>query len=919
MSERIRKQANLRKNKQVTFSNLRVIESLPLNFMQWLRDPGLRKMLAPMVLFFLVTTAFASTPDKAWVDKTLRALTLKEKIAQLVQIRVPGKFINHRSTEFEVIKDQILQNRVGGLVLFAGNIYESAILLNELQTISKLPLLVAADFERGASFRIADTTSFPWAMALGATGNDRFAYQQGLITGQESRALGVHWIFAPVMDVNNNPDNPVINIRSFGEDPKLVARMGSAFIRGARNAGVLTTAKHFPGHGDTTTDSHISLPVVESDISRLESVEFEPFRSAVEAGVDSIMTAHVAVPQVTNEPDVPATLSPKILSDLLRNTLGFRGLVVTDALEMAGITNRYWCGLAAIRAIQAGADVLLLPPNAAIAINEVERAVKLGIISETRIEQSARKILEAKSRMGLPQNRHASLRQIGRIVSLPHNVQLAQEIADCSITVVRDEQHLLPINALNDTRIFSLALTSDLESSPASLFQTEMRRRFPSLRTAWANARISDELLADIDTAISEADVIVCSLWSRLVTGQSVPSASENHRAIQAKLLASGKPLIWVAFGNPYVLRQFPEAGTYLCAFSYSDVSQIAAAKALSGEISVAGKMPVSIPGFSKIGDGFFIPKFEMVLKPAAPEIIKTTQNAFENTKRLLMSTVEAGELPGAQLLVGHQGTIVLNINAGKLNPSAESAIVTSSTIYNLDSLSRLVGNASAAMMAIESGSLIPEAPIKDYLHEIEGTELEALRIRDLLKASSDRDAKGLNESTAVMEKAVARASGVSYSRFLSGHLFEPLGMKSTFHSPPKNYPGGIARFNPSSGSTLFCNAYDLAAFAQMLLNRGIYRHQRYFRPETVMKYTGPHGLWSKPSDSDWTGSLFSSSAFGHSSSKGSLLWIDPARKMFLVLLTNPGQESERIGKIQRMISESVVSSIDGLNLTIKQ
>jgi beta-glucosidase-like glycosyl hydrolase len=337
-----------------------------------------------------------------WAAKTLQSLSLREKIAQLVQIRVPGKFLNRRSQEFQSIQDQIRANRIGGVVLFAGNVYESAILLNELQTISKVPLLVAADFERGLSFRIADTTSFPWTMAIGATASEQYAYQQGFVTGQESRALGVHWIFAPVVDVNNNPDNPVINIRSFGEDPTLVGRLGSAFIRGAKKAGVLTTAKHFPGHGDTSTDSHLGLAVVDSDLARLEAVEFKPFKDAIEAGVDSIMTAHVAVPKLTDLRETPATLSGKILTDILRNKLQFEGLIVTDALEMGGITNSYWCGLAAIRALQAGADILLLPPNATVAINEVERAVKRGDIPEDRINQSVRKILEAKSRMGLP-------------------------------------------------------------------------------------------------------------------------------------------------------------------------------------------------------------------------------------------------------------------------------------------------------------------------------------------------------------------------------------------------------------------------------------------------------------------------------------------------------------------------------------
>ncbi len=380
------------------------------------------------------------------------------------------------------------------MVLFAGNIYESAVLLNELQDISRLPLLVAGDFERGAAFRIADTTSFPWAMALGASGSEQLAYRQGVVTARESRALGVHWIFAPVMDVNNNPNNPVINIRSFGEDPQLVGRLGAAFIRGARSGGVLTTAKHFPGHGDTATDSHLGMAVVPSDLAGLQSVELVPFRSAIEAGVDSVMTAHVSVPNVTGESQVPATLSPKILSGLLRDTLQFKGLVVTDALEMGGVTNRYWSGLAAVRAIQAGADVLLLPPNAAVAINEVERAVRRGDISESRINESVSRILRAKGRLGLHRKRGVSIRNIGDTIASPENTKLAQDIADQSITVLKDDRGLLPIDPARYDRIFSLVLTPDLESAPAAAFQAEMRQRFPLTRTIWANARISDEL-----------------------------------------------------------------------------------------------------------------------------------------------------------------------------------------------------------------------------------------------------------------------------------------------------------------------------------------------------------------------------------------------------------------------------------------
>ena len=543
-------------------------------------------------------------PDKTWVDKTLKGLNLRDKVAQLIKIRVPGRFLNRQSREYLELESQIRRNHVGGVVLFAGNIYESAILLNDLQRMSQLPLLVAADFERGASFRITDTTSFPWTMAIGATGSEEFAYQQGAITAQEARALGVHWVYAPVMDVNNNPDNPVINIRSFGEDPHLVARLGTAFIRGSRDNGVLSTAKHFPGHGDTATDSHIGLAVIPSDLSRLDAVEFVPFRKAIEAGVDSIMTAHVAVPRVTGEPDVPATLSAKVLTDLLRNRLKFDGLVITDAMEMGGITTRFGTGKAAIRAVQAGADMLLLPPDTDAAIDEIVRAVGRGEISERRIDQSVERILATKSRLRLNEGRTVPIEQIASIIAAPENQKLAQEIADRSMTLLKDQRNLVPVNPVRPRKIFSLMISTDLDTSPGALFQTEMRRRFPSIETTSIDPRAPEDLVEKIFKSAARADLIVISTLVRVITGAGGVGLPDKQRALVERVFRAGKPVIWVTFGNPYVLRSFPGAPTYLCTFSYSDVSYIAAAKALSGEIPISGKMPVSIPGLAKVGNG---------------------------------------------------------------------------------------------------------------------------------------------------------------------------------------------------------------------------------------------------------------------------------------------------------------------------
>jgi beta-N-acetylhexosaminidase len=888
-----------------------VFEPLNRRRMQRIKGSIAPILVVSIILVAIVTAVFSTPPEETWTEKTLKSLSLRQKIAQLVQIRVPGKFTNHNSPEFLKIAEQIRRDQVGGLVLFAGNVYESAILLNELQSISRLPLLVASDFERGASFRIEDTTSFPWTMALGATGSEQLAYQQGLVTAQESRALGVHWIYAPVVDVNNNPDNPVINIRSFGEDPELVARLGAAFIRGAKKGSVLTTAKHFPGHGDTATDSHIGLPVVESDMARLQSIEFVPFRRAIAEGVDSIMTAHVAVPRITGESKTPATLSARILTDTLRDMLQFQGLIVTDALEMAGVANQYWCGLAAIRAIQAGADVLLLPPDAAVAINEVERAVKRGEISQARIDASVRKILDAKSRLRLQRNRLVAISQIGETIASPHNLELAQEIADRSVTVVKDEAQLLPINSLVDTHIFSLVLASDLESSPGAVFQKEMRRRFPSVRTAWANARIPEDLSETIDAEVDRADLIVCSTLVRLTSGQNAVSIPQNQLSILRKLLDTHKPVIWIAFGNPYVLRLVPQIGTYLCTFSYSDTSQIAAAKALSGEIAITGKLPISIPEYGKMGEGLQIPRFEMTLKSALPETLGLPQNAFVDTHTLLTDLIGTGAIPGAEFMVGYDGKIILEVNAGKTGNADNSTQVSPNTVYDLTSISRPVAATMATALAMESKDLSLASLIKEYVPEVSGTKNERLHIQDLLVAISKREnAENENQNAAQLEKVLSRSAGIPWHQFLTEQLLAPLGMMHTSRNVPLKHHAVVADSGTSESLHLFSTARDLGIFAQMLLNRGIYDHRRYSSPETLMRLLGSKGPWMQPSEADWTGRLFSASSFGHSAANGSFIWIDPGKKLFLILLTSGQQGDSKILDTQRMLAESAILAL---------
>ncbi|MBN2243135.1 MAG: glycoside hydrolase family 3 C-terminal domain-containing protein [Acidobacteria bacterium] len=845
-------------------------------------------------------------PDQAWVTETLAAMTLREKIGQLIHVRVRGNFLNQKDERFRELEEEIVRYHVGGFVLFAGNIYESALLLNELQSRSKLPLLVSADFENGASFRIADTTSFPWNMAVGATGSEDFAHRQGLITAREARALGVHWLFAPVVDVNNNPDNPVINIRSYGEDPRLVARMGSAYIRGAREGGALTTAKHFPGHGDTATDTHVGLAVVPSNLERLLAVELVPFKSAIEAGVDAVMTAHVAVPELTEEASVPATLSREILTDLLRGTLLFDGIVVTDALEMGGIRNKYWTGLAAVGAIQAGADAVLLPTNVSAAVNGIERAVEMGVIPVKRIDASVAKILRAKSSLGLHRERTVSIDRLRETVSSPENLAFAQEIADRSITAVKNDDRLLPVDPTANPKIFSLALDSGLATNPGEIFQSGMREVYPSLVAEWANARVSEDQIDRILRYARNSDLTVCATFARVSSGSNSISIPKEQQTIVEKLLKTGKPFVWIAFGNPYALERFPKAGTYLCTFSYSDVSQRAAVKAVSGAIPVAGRMPVSIPEHAAVGDGLEIPRLEMALKPLPNEIANSLSDTLDDIRQILFSYIKSGMYSDVQLVAGYKGSIILDIDYHEDLPpfypenNGSGIRLPLSNVWGSGSF----GTIFTAMLATESGELLLDAPVQDYLPEQRETDLGKIPVYDLLAdiGGESQTAPGQKISNRILiDEIVDRASG-STERMMAG------------------LPGELA----PKVTGLWKSSYlddDVAIFSQLLLNSGIYNHRRIFKPDTIKVFTRPRrGTtkalgWMKPDKSDWTGRLFSGGSFGSMDDLGRFIWIDPEKRLFIVLELFADQlEKSAIEAAYEKIAQSITDAIKNDN-----
>jgi beta-N-acetylhexosaminidase len=545
--------------------------------------------------------------ETRWVNQTLSRMTLEQKVGQLIGIRCNGRFFNREDSSLRALQNFVVKRHVGSLILFGGNVYETAFLTNALQSLASVPLLIASDFERGAGGQVDGATAFPPLMALGAIDSEETAYAMGRITALEGRAMGVHLTYAPVMDVNINPDNPIINTRSVGENPAQVGRLGKAFIRGCQDNGLLATAKHFPGHGDTEVDSHIALAAILGDRERLERVELAPFRQAIDAGVHAVMVSHLAVPALDPVPHTPATLSPAIVTGLLRGRLGFQGLIVSDAMEMGGITTLYPAGEAAVKAVQAGIDLILLPADADQAIDALIQAVRAGAISRQRLDESVRRILTSKAGLGLHKNKLVDPASLDERVAAKESVATALKAFENAVTLVKNDGPVLPL--AGDGRKLAVFM---LSSDPGDYFvgrpmAQEIAKRLKNPEDGmffYAEAFTGQEYIDEALAKAKSADTVIVGLFSRVTSGKGSADISPGHVQAVKKLVQAGAKVVAVSFGSPYFLRHFPEVRGYVCAYRQSAEAQAAAVKALFGEIEVRGKLPVSLPDLYPRGRG---------------------------------------------------------------------------------------------------------------------------------------------------------------------------------------------------------------------------------------------------------------------------------------------------------------------------
>jgi beta-N-acetylhexosaminidase len=567
-----------------------------------------------------VDTAAAPVEQEPWAARTLAGLSLEEKAGQLIMPWVLGDFAPEGSESHERIFSMIEKSRVGGVIMSVGTPFEVAAKLNDLQNHAEIPLLVAADLETGAGFRmrgaihmpgsidLGGATNFPSLMAVGATGREELAYEMGRITAVEARAVGVHVPFAPVLDVNNNPDNPIINVRSFGEDPEKVAKMGIAFIRGVQENGAIATGKHFPGHGDTEVDSHVALPVIHHDRARMDSVELRPFQEAIDAGMAAIMSAHISVPSLNGGVREPSTLSPLVLTHVLRDEMGFEGIVFTDAMDMSAISRQHRSGEAAVRALEAGADVILMPASVGDAVKGIVEAVEEGRITVERLDRSVLRILETKERLGLPERRTVAIEEIPNTVGVPEHTRLAEQIAQESITLLQNRRGLLPLAGTRTARVMSVSYRRPSDVLAGRFFNRALRETYPRLVTADVDADTPDAVYDGLKRRAGEQALVVVGTYVTSVNVSGSFTLPAELVDFIRHLDRTGVPHVVVSFGNPYLIMDFPDVQSYLLAWSGSEASQRAAARAILGESDIAGRVPTRIPPLFQIGDGLTIP-----------------------------------------------------------------------------------------------------------------------------------------------------------------------------------------------------------------------------------------------------------------------------------------------------------------------
>ena len=892
----------------------------------------------------------AAGPDPLWVEATLSSLSLEEKAAQMVFTWTLSPYVSENSREWLELERLARDRKLGGFIFSLGEVYAYAAQINKLQRLAEVPLLIGVDFEWGPGMRIKNSTTFPRAMAIGATREPDYAYRVGKATALESRALGVHHNYAPDVDVNSNARNPVINTRAFGDNVELVSQMGAAFIRGSQEGGMIATAKHFPGHGDTDIDTHLKLMQLESTRERLEAVELKPFQAAIDSGVLSVMVGHIAVPALDTAAGIPATVSPLLVTRLLKEEMGFEGLIVTDAMVMHGVSSRYHVGESTVLAVKAGVDLVLMPEDPDIAINAIVGAVRRGELSEDRIDHSVRKLLEMKQWIGLDRHRMVDLERVSEVVSSPEHRALAKEIAQRSITVLGNATGLLPLSHTDTSRILNLVIADTEDPEIGQQVHRELLARHPRTSYERIDPHSNREEYDTAFAAASRADIVMCQLHFYTRSGQMTGFIPDSMRSLIKRLVATGKRVVAVSFGNPYVVSDFPEMETYVCAYSSAEVVNEAVVEVLFGEHAASGKLPIDIPGLYRYGDGVEYPK--TALRTGEPAEVGIDPRKLAAVDELVLKAVRDSAFPGAVLLVARDGVIVHERGYGSFEYGPSSPLVSPNAIYDLASVTKVIATTSAVMRLLEEKKLSLDDPVARIIPQFAQAGKERITLYNLMVHNSGLPAwrtfynfcetpqcvldsvyatpliYATGDSTLysdlgliTMGKVVEAVTGTSLDRYVDSVFFKPLGMRSTFYNPP---PALLERVVPTEVDTywkntgvavrgrvhdenaatlggvsghagLFSTASDLTKLLQMLLNGGIYDSKRFLKAETIKLFTTRQSEsstraigWDTRGESlSFSGDFASPTSYLHTGFTGTSVLVDPEQRMIVVLLTN--------------------------------
>ncbi len=889
-------------------------------------------------------------PASPWVESTLQKLTLEEKAGQLVFVWTLGKYYAKDSDHWQELERLTTQKKLGGFIFSIGDVYEYAVQLNKLQKLADVPLLIAGDFEYGVGMRVHNSTTFPRAMAVGATRNPKFAYEMARVTALEGRALGVHQNYAPDVDVNVNPKNPVINTRAFGDDVRLVTDMSVAFVKGTQDGGMIATVKHFPGHGDTDIDTHLGLSILNFPKERLQSLELPPYKETFQAGALSVMVGHLSVPAYDTVVGIPATVSPNVSTKLLKEEMQFSGLVVTDAMVMEGVAAKYHPGESAVLAIKAGADLVLMPVNADIAIDAIVAAVKRGEITEERINRSVRKLLAVKQHVGLDVNRFVDVEKVADVVGSAHHQQLAMDIARKAVTVLGNRNNLLPLPKVDTLKILDVVISDSEDQTDGLLFHRLMRQRYPRVSFTKVDKRSNP---AEFDSAVARAklaDKLVVQLQLYTRSGEMTGFIDSMQAVLMKSLAALGKPMIGIAWGNPYVAMELPAFDAYICAYSDAECMQQATAEVVFAEEPARGKLPINIPGVYKFGDGVEYAK--LTLREGKPEEAGFNSNEFKKIDGVMESAVKDSAFPGAVLLVAKSGIVVHNKGYGFFDYGVYSKPVDENTIYDLASVTKVIATTSAVMRLVDEGKLNLSDPIVKHFPRFGQNGKERITLYNLMVHNSGlpawrrfydfcKDAwcvvdsvfaTGLvyktGDSTIYSDlglitigKLIEKLSGVGLDKYADSVFFKPLGMRTTMYNPPamllpRTAPTEIDDYWQKTGvavrgrvhdenaavlggvsghAGLFSTTSDLAIMMQMLLNGGTYGGKRYIKEETVKQFTTRQsqktsrgiGWDTKSSDRSFSGTLTSMKTFLHTGFTGTSVVADPEKGIIVVFLTN--------------------------------